>query len=292
MLCSLKRRIANWLLKDITLEEIRARKFIDLGGPEGTGYFNKVRFDSLTADPTLEAGLIWFRSDLERLRYYTGTEIIQLDPAFPKENTPKIVQGNANSTSYVTLVDVSGSGYLTSVSAFMDSYSGTIRLFAEIIIDGTTVITDALVGVTSSSQYYGSANPIAGLFRFESSLKVNIRESYAVGTSRFIVGYILASALEEKLTERKEIVETPENTYEYTIEEWIASNGRKVTLRHLTKTIPKRPRYIYEIYEEIEPIRGVKIRRPITVFEVDRELTAEEIQEIERVTKKKCRRVG
>ena len=80
----LKHRVVNWLLKDIVLEEIKAKKIVDVGGPQGTGYLNKIKFDALTSDPTLAEGLMWFRSDLDELRFSPdGTTAETIYPSYP-----------------------------------------------------------------------------------------------------------------------------------------------------------------------------------------------------------------
>ena len=54
----LKRKLASWLLSEGA----------DIGDPLEIRP-NYITFPELTADPILAAGRIWFRSDLQKLRY-------------------------------------------------------------------------------------------------------------------------------------------------------------------------------------------------------------------------------
>jgi len=78
MLKRIRWKLANWLLKGIELDEVLAKKIRSIGG--NTAYLDKILLDSLTSDPSLSTGLMWFRSDLGRMRYYNGAEVISLDP--------------------------------------------------------------------------------------------------------------------------------------------------------------------------------------------------------------------
>jgi len=69
----LKKRFVKWLLSD--LDELR------IGKNTVTVTGDYIDFSPLTADPTLSAGRVWFRSDLGRLIYSPdGTSTIQLHP--------------------------------------------------------------------------------------------------------------------------------------------------------------------------------------------------------------------
>jgi len=65
VLRKLKKRLINWLLKDVVIDELKVRRIIDLGN---TGYFNMLKFTGKTSDPSLQSGLVWFRSDQQYLK--------------------------------------------------------------------------------------------------------------------------------------------------------------------------------------------------------------------------------
>jgi len=69
LLARLKRRIVNWLLRDVVIDELKVRRIRDVGN---TGYFNSIVLDALTSDPSLVAGKVWYRSDLGELRFTDG----------------------------------------------------------------------------------------------------------------------------------------------------------------------------------------------------------------------------
>jgi hypothetical protein len=64
----LKRKLVKWLLKDVDVEELTVRK-LKIGDKTVTIDANSVTLPSLTADPTLAAGKVWYRSDLKLLGY-------------------------------------------------------------------------------------------------------------------------------------------------------------------------------------------------------------------------------
>jgi len=68
MLRRLKAILLRKLLEDVDLEEIKVR-CIKIGGRTMVITPNYVDFAALTADPALAAGRMWFRSDLETMRY-------------------------------------------------------------------------------------------------------------------------------------------------------------------------------------------------------------------------------
>lgn len=158
---------------------------------------------------------------------------------FPLSNTPRIVQGNPNSAVYVALVNISGSGYLTSVSA-IGRFTLDRQCYAQITLDGVQLITEALIWNNDTLRDYGSCNPIAGCHRFASSLLIEGREDVADTNSRFLISYILASALTKLVKKESKKVETSDNTYIYEVEDWITENGKPVHIETLIETIPKK----------------------------------------------------
>jgi len=68
----LKRKLASWLLKDVEIEELAVRK-LKIGESTVTIDANSITLPSLTADPTLAEGKLWYRADLDRLQYAIDT---------------------------------------------------------------------------------------------------------------------------------------------------------------------------------------------------------------------------
>jgi len=76
MLKGIKKRIAWWLIKDLIREGIPELK---VGNNTLKIYPNAIKFETLTSDPTLEAGKLWYRSDLGRLRFSPdGTNVAEI----------------------------------------------------------------------------------------------------------------------------------------------------------------------------------------------------------------------
>jgi hypothetical protein len=67
-----KRKLVNWLLKDVEIGEIIVGK-LKIGGKTVTIDANSILLPSLTTDPTLAEGKIWYRADLDRLQYAIDT---------------------------------------------------------------------------------------------------------------------------------------------------------------------------------------------------------------------------
>jgi hypothetical protein len=63
-----KRWLANWLLKDVEIEELKVGR-LRVGEGTVTMDGSGITLPGLTADPTLAAGKVWFRSDLGLLSY-------------------------------------------------------------------------------------------------------------------------------------------------------------------------------------------------------------------------------
>ena len=64
----LKRKLINWLLKDIEIEELTVKR-LRIGDNTITVDTDSITLPGLTADPALAAGKVWFRSDLKLLGY-------------------------------------------------------------------------------------------------------------------------------------------------------------------------------------------------------------------------------
>ena len=72
----IKARLVNWLLKDVTLDELAVRRLI-IGNKTVKINPDSIQLAPLTADPsTLLQGLVWYRSDLDEFRYSPdGSEV-------------------------------------------------------------------------------------------------------------------------------------------------------------------------------------------------------------------------
>jgi len=64
----LKERVVNWLVRNVTIEKLRVRK-LKIGNNTVVIAPDYIDLPGLSADPTLSAGRIWFRSDLSKLRW-------------------------------------------------------------------------------------------------------------------------------------------------------------------------------------------------------------------------------
>jgi hypothetical protein len=64
----LKRKLINWLLKDVEVEELVVKR-LRVGEGTVTIDTNSITLPGLSTDPTLAAGKLWFRSDLGTVRY-------------------------------------------------------------------------------------------------------------------------------------------------------------------------------------------------------------------------------
>ena len=96
--------------------------------------------------------------------------------------TPKGVSARTASTSLVSIVSVSGKGYLTGISQFIETATGYFG-FVEVIIDGVTI-------VSSSYRFcgYGASGTFNSIMRFNKSLVVKHKshsDSYGVNTKVF-----------------------------------------------------------------------------------------------------------
>ena len=73
MLGRLKKKLVNWLLKDVEVQKLVVDKLVTkllqvgLGTTKVTG--NGIIFPGLTSDPSLVAGLLWFRSDTAQVKF-------------------------------------------------------------------------------------------------------------------------------------------------------------------------------------------------------------------------------
>ena len=83
MILGLKRRLVNWLLKGVELDELIVDE-LKLGKGTISILSDYIDLAGLTSDPALVAGRLWYRSDLGRLRYTDGSEIVTLNPGVTK----------------------------------------------------------------------------------------------------------------------------------------------------------------------------------------------------------------
>lgn len=119
----------------------------------------------------------------------------------PKVLTPSMMVAATSSTTNVTIVNVSGSGYLTSLCQGMRNTDTSQALYSyvTVTIDGTVVLNDAAItfagehgGFTSSaSKAHVNSNTFYGLFKFNTSLVIAHRSGSAASACYTYVGYLL-----------------------------------------------------------------------------------------------------
>ena len=84
---ALKKRLVKWLLDPSVIKEIEL-PIIKVGKNTVVVTPNGVKFSPLTADPTLQQALLWYRSDLDQWRYSPdGSNVKQLGGGYPPDDT-------------------------------------------------------------------------------------------------------------------------------------------------------------------------------------------------------------
>jgi len=83
MIRELKRRLVNWLLKGVELDELIVDE-LKLGTRTISILSDYIDLAGLTSDPPLAEGRMWYRSDLGRLRYTDGSVVVTLNPGATK----------------------------------------------------------------------------------------------------------------------------------------------------------------------------------------------------------------
>ncbi len=103
-----KQRLVNWLLRDVVVERLKVR-YVIVGDPAKLLSDGTVVFAPLTSNPsTLEAGKLWYRSDLDAWYYSPdGTTAKQLGGGYPPDNTYICLDANSNLTICDDSVDYS-----------------------------------------------------------------------------------------------------------------------------------------------------------------------------------------
>lgn len=71
----IRERIANWLFKDIVIEELHTRGLRVQGG--NTLYVDIWDWDHNTSDPSLTESLVWYNSTDATMKYRTDTETVE-----------------------------------------------------------------------------------------------------------------------------------------------------------------------------------------------------------------------
>jgi len=135
----LRRRIARWLLEG--LEEL------EVGGSTVKIDASSVTLASLTSDPTLAAGKLWFRSDLGQLRFSPdGSSAKQVYPALASTSSAIKAQNPDAIGGLLLLSDLLSAGLVTTgdVASLAASY-GTPRAWAHVLAtlspsDGSTIL--------------------------------------------------------------------------------------------------------------------------------------------------------
>lgn len=119
----------------------------------------------------------------------------------PKIMTPNMLIAGTTSTGNVTILNISGSGLLTSLSQSLrstDTVTGS-NGFVTVVIDGSTILNDAPLSYSGEHGGWTSTanstqindNIIYGLFKFNSSLVIYHRTDYAASYTYTYVGYLL-----------------------------------------------------------------------------------------------------
>ena len=95
---ALKKRLVKWLLDPSVIKEIEL-PIIKVGKNTVVVTPNGVKFSPLTADPTLQQALLWYRSDLDQWRYSPdGSNVKQLGGGYPPDNTYICLDANGKLT--------------------------------------------------------------------------------------------------------------------------------------------------------------------------------------------------
>ena len=68
MLKKVKQRLVNWLLKDVEIQELVVKQ-LKVGSGTVKVHTDGIDFPGLTADPSLVAGRLWFRSDESKIKF-------------------------------------------------------------------------------------------------------------------------------------------------------------------------------------------------------------------------------
>lgn len=161
----LKQRFVNWLLRDVVVERLKAG-YVIVGDPAKLLSDGTVVFAPLTADPsTLEAGKLWYRSDLDAWYYSPdGTTTKQLggevgisnvnvywsysEDYIPNEDVVSLsVSFSTSSTSDILLL-----GMMSISGTYYHGYSVTVQ----VKLDGSTVASGILYPPTSSESAKGT----------------------------------------------------------------------------------------------------------------------------------------
>jgi len=138
MLGRLKQKLVNWLLKDVVVEKLTVKEiYAGTSTTRVTG--SGVIFPGLTADPTLEAGILWFRSDETKIKFSPDGSAVKT--VFPADwgditNKPSAYPPEAHASSHLP----GGSDQL-----FDQSLNTTDTVtFAGLTVNGDATVTGVL----------------------------------------------------------------------------------------------------------------------------------------------------
>jgi hypothetical protein len=94
---------------------------------------------------------------------------------------------NTTSTSYVDVVNISGSGYFfLSITSWYVNSSGSSNVSLKVVLDGVTILNDYLVGGTGTTTL---RNIFKGPLKFETSLQIQQKVAASTCAARSLVEY-------------------------------------------------------------------------------------------------------
>ncbi|NNU96164.1 hypothetical protein [Anoxybacillus sp. EFIL] len=102
------------------------------------------------------------------------------------KTTPIITKFSTINSTYETAVNVTGKGILTGIAGTSRYENTAVYTFVEIIVDGTTLITDLRVNSLNNGSVGIPMN-----IRFNNSLKVNVRSTAGGYTVEATITYVL-----------------------------------------------------------------------------------------------------
>ena len=128
MLKKVKQRLINWLLKDVEIQELVVKK-LKVGSSTVKVHTDGIDFPGLTSDPSLVAGRLWYRRDLDQWRYSPDGSVVK---TIGGGGLQKVAEGSANNVSSVSITGLDGDSdkhylliaYIENPSADLAAYFG------------------------------------------------------------------------------------------------------------------------------------------------------------------------
>ena len=156
----IKKKIAWWLIKDLLTDgvpRIKVKEKIEIGDPAKLLKDGTIVFAPLTSDPsTLEAGKMWFRSDLKEWRYSPDGSNVStfhtIIAATPDEVAGEFMKQSDNDYLANLLENVFSADYAASV---LNSSKITVGKVVD-ILSSTNITPSKIRAIASSSNISGS----------------------------------------------------------------------------------------------------------------------------------------